>query len=175
MSDPGSDFFELVSKIQTRLYTFIASAVFDSDSAEDVLQETNLVMLRKWSDFRIGSNFDAWAYQIARFQIMAFRQKKDRDKLLFGDDLIDRIMAWSQEYCELQNTQMKDLDRCIESLPPRSRQVIRRRYYDGDSVQKIADEMKLNQNAVSQLLFRVRKALVDCVTHRKAVEENDAV
>src|SRR6476620_2397444 len=92
---PGatSDFVELMTQHQGRLYGYILSLSGDPDAANDVLQEANVVLWKQWSQFRPGSNFTAWAFRIAHFQFMAFRQKQLRDKVLFSDDLLSMLAS----------------------------------------------------------------------------------
>lgn len=157
-------FVELITNCQGRLFSFIAAALGNADIANEVLQETNLVIWRKSADFEIGSNFDAWVFRIASFQVMAYRQRQIRDKLMFDQDLVEKITHQSELRSEHYETRMTQLSRCIEKLPDRSREVIRRRYSGGQSLQEIADDIEQTQNAVGQLLFRVKRKLIECVS-----------
>jgi RNA polymerase sigma-70 factor (ECF subfamily) len=163
----SDEFVELISGCQGRLFAYIAAALGDADRANEVLQETNLVIWRKSDDFEIGTNFDAWVFRIASFQVMAYRQRQLRDKLLFDQNLVENISCRAQQRSELYEARLKRLDRCIEKLPARSREVIRRRYCAGDSLQKIADDLQQTQNAIGQLLFRVKKKLIECVSQER--------
>src|ERR1700675_2222510 len=81
---PGAtrDFVELMTQHQGRLYGYVLSLSGDPDAANDVLQEANIVLWKQSSQFKPGSNFKAWAFRIAHFQFMAYRQKRLRDKVL---------------------------------------------------------------------------------------------
>jgi len=46
-----------------------------SASAWDVLQETNLVLWKEQADFQPGTRFEARAYTVARFQVLAYLDK----------------------------------------------------------------------------------------------------
>ena len=91
--DPGvtRDFVELMTQYQGRLYGYILSLSGDPDAANDVLQEANIVLWKQWNQFEPGTNFKAWAFRIAHFQFMAYRQKKIRDKVLYSDDLLSML------------------------------------------------------------------------------------
>ena len=49
-------FVSLLTRYQQRVYLFILSLVPDRADAEDVLQETNLVLWQKFDDFTPGSD-----------------------------------------------------------------------------------------------------------------------
>ena len=55
------------------------------------------------------------------------------------------------------------LNKCIEKLPDRSRDIIKERYYGSQTVADLADSNSLQPNALSQLLFRIKSKLKICV------------
>ncbi len=55
------------------LLGFLLKRLGNIDQAHEVLQEVNIVICRQASEFEPASNFLAWAFTIARFQVMAFR------------------------------------------------------------------------------------------------------
>ena len=75
-----ADFVQMMIGCQSRLYAFIMSLVHNGEHAADILQQTNLVMWEKSDEFEMGTNFSAWTFQIARYQVMAFRQRQRRDR-----------------------------------------------------------------------------------------------
>lgn len=92
-SSDEHDFGRLFVQHQSRIYGFIRSLVVHRADAEDLLQETASVLWRKFDEFRPGSNFLAWALQVARFQVMYFRQRQKRDVLQFSDKFVDAVGA----------------------------------------------------------------------------------
>ena len=81
-------FVKLMTAHQGRLYAYVLSLLGDPDQANDVLQEANLVLWRTAGEFQMGSNFRAWAFRIAHFQVMAHRQRQLRDRLVFDDEML---------------------------------------------------------------------------------------
>ncbi|HXG62845.1 MAG TPA: sigma-70 family RNA polymerase sigma factor [Planctomycetota bacterium] len=148
---------------QGRLFAYILSLVGDPDAANDILQETNVVLWRDSKEFRPGSSFAAWAFRIAHFQVMAFRQRRLRDRLIFQDELLDLLAAGARETDDLFESRQERLTSCLEKLNPDHREMLRRRYAEGRSVQEIARDRGMTPNAAMQALFRIRKALLQCV------------
>ena len=101
----SEQFVELMTNFQGRLYAFILSLMGDPNSANDILQETNIVLWNKSSEFELGTNFKAWSFRIASFQVMAYRQRCMRDRLIFDDDmnmyLLEVNQPYAVEYAEL--------------------------------------------------------------------------
>ena len=67
MSQPETtpEFIALLTSNQSRLYAYVLSLVGDRQQAQDVMQETNIVLWRKASQFTLGTNFGAWMLKVA--------------------------------------------------------------------------------------------------------------
>jgi RNA polymerase sigma-70 factor (ECF subfamily) len=91
---------QLMTEHQGRLYAYILSLLGNPDQANDVLQDTNVVLWRSIGEFRVGSNFKAWAFRIAHFQVMACRQRQIRERLFFDDDLLSTLSLAAREMDE---------------------------------------------------------------------------
>jgi RNA polymerase sigma-70 factor, ECF subfamily len=164
------DFVDLMTQHQGRLYGYVLTLSGDPDAANDVLQEANIVLWKQWNQFEPGSNFTAWAFRIAHFQFMAYRQKRLRDKILFSDDLLSTLACEAKEVDERHEQRAMALERCLELMPPRSREAIRLRYADELKVRDMAEKLHRNPNAVYQILFRARQWLIECVQKDVVVE-----
>jgi RNA polymerase sigma-70 factor (ECF subfamily) len=169
MSKQPSDldnFVELMTQHQCRLYVYILSLIADPDAANDVLQETNIVLWKESQQYVPGTNFKAWAFRIAHFQCMAFRQRRLRDKVLFSDEVVAALAIEAKELDANYERRAVALVRCLEQIQPRSREALRLRYAEEVAVKDMASKMNCTSNAVSQLLFRARQWLVECVKRK---------
>ncbi|MCU0982755.1 MAG: sigma-70 family RNA polymerase sigma factor [Pirellulaceae bacterium] len=164
LSRNSDAFVQLMTEHQGRLYAYVLSLLGDPDQANDVLQEANLVLWRNAGEFQMGSNFRAWAFRIAHFQVMAHRQRQLRDRLVFDDELLAVLDPAAKAVDETYEERQERLTACLEKLPETQRDLLRQRYADGLSLQAIADRVRRTANAVAQTLFRVRRALIECVT-----------
>jgi len=63
---PSADYIYQVTRAQRALYCFITTLIRRPADAEDVLQETNLVLWRKAAEFISGRDFMPWALRIAQ-------------------------------------------------------------------------------------------------------------
>jgi DNA-directed RNA polymerase specialized sigma24 family protein len=62
---PSPEFVQLFTHYQRRLFLYILSQLPNPIEAEEVQQETNVVIWSKFAQFREGTNFLAWVSQIA--------------------------------------------------------------------------------------------------------------
>jgi RNA polymerase sigma-70 factor (ECF subfamily) len=159
----SDEFLHLITEFQGRLFGFMLSMLGDVDQANEVLQETNLVLWRKSDEFQPGSDFKAWSFRVAHFQVMAFRQRQIRDRLVFGDEVIEQVSRDAAKQDEAYEQRIKLLETCVASLSERNRDVLCRFYDQGESLETIAESLKRSANAIGQMLFRIRKSLIQCV------------
>ena len=148
---------------QSSLYAFISALLGGAEGAGDVLQETNIVLWNKAGDFDPSRPFLPWAYTFARFQVMAWRKKQSRDRLILDDELVDRVAA---DFVALDLTaelQLEALEGCLSKMAPSQRQLLDSRYTHGEAVNEIAVRMGREENAISASLYRIRRALMRCV------------
>ncbi|MEM1293866.1 MAG: sigma-70 family RNA polymerase sigma factor [Verrucomicrobiota bacterium] len=159
------EFDQLLASHQGRLYGFIRSLTGPGLEVDDLLQNTNRVLVEKAETFELGTNFRAWAFQVARYQVMQFREKQSREgqALPFSDELSETLAVRAEEKENAYARRQQSLKHCLQQLPERQREVIERRYFQNESVQTIADALDLKPNAISQLLFRGRDNLLHCI------------
>lgn len=69
------EYVKLMTDHQWPLRGFILSLMPGSPDVGDVLQETNLVLWQKRRQFKLGTNFFAWACRIARYEVMHHRDQ----------------------------------------------------------------------------------------------------
>ena len=172
MEETGADsqIIDLITQYQSKLFAYIYSQTTDPDATREILQETNIVIWRKREQFEFGTSFNAWSQSIAYFQIKAFRQKRRRDRLVFDDEVMDRMSNKAEELEEKHDIRKDKLKICIGKLKERYQHIVKKRYQDGISVNRIAEEEGIPANTVTQSLFRVRQKLIECVKKVKVAE-----
>lgn len=158
-----SSFADLMASHQGRLIGYIRTMIPDSHASKDILQETNMTLLRKSRDFQPGTNFTAWAFRVAYFEVMAWRRNKGRERLQFSSELVESLAQTGEKIAGNYDSRLDALKTCLEKLPERQRTIVQRHYLNGAAVQEIADEMDCKANAASQLLHRARLNLFQCI------------
>lgn len=166
---PSDEFVQLFTQSQRQLYLFILSQSGNTLAAEEILQETNLVIWSKCSHFEPGTNFLAWARQIAVYEVLRWRQQRSRDKLTFTEDFVQFIAEQTPEEAEIEMRQQA-LEACLKKLNRQDRELIEKRYQPGMSGKYVAQALGRPPNSVYQSLGRIRKALLECVQRTLALE-----
>jgi RNA polymerase sigma-70 factor (ECF subfamily) len=165
-------FVELVVTNQRRLYGYILTLLPDPNEASDVLQQTNVALWRDSHRFAEGTNFIAWAFRVAYFMVLEHREKSQRFKLRFSDTVLDNLAQEAQSFAEDDAARLSAMRLCVEQLPPTQQELVRRRYFEGEAVGGIAKSLGQTANALANSLYRIRRALWDCI-HRRLTTEGD--
>jgi RNA polymerase sigma-70 factor (ECF subfamily) len=170
MHKPSAEFLLLLTSHQSALYAAITALLSGVEGAQDVLQETNVVLLEKAAAYDPSRPFVPWAMTFARFQVLAWRKRQQRDRLVLDDALLDALADRLTQTSLPPNRQLDALEKCLQKLPADWRQMVDARYLKGDAVQAIAARLGRSVNVVSVALFRIRKNLLDCMRTTLAAE-----
>ncbi|MBD3250930.1 sigma-70 family RNA polymerase sigma factor [Candidatus Uhrbacteria bacterium] len=167
---PSAEFLTRVTGAQRSLYAFLLTLVRQSADAEDVLQETNVVLWQKAAEFDSSREFMPWALRIAQLQAMAHLKKQKRVPVTFDEPLLavlaEEAMAEARELAARREA----LASCLRKLPNRHRELIGNRYEPGGSVNEMASQLGKTPKAVSEMLRRIRRALLECIERKLAQE-----
>jgi RNA polymerase sigma-70 factor, ECF subfamily len=152
-----------IAAMQPRLYGFILKRLADREQTLEVLQRTNLVLCRKAEEFREGSSFSAWAFTIAKFQVMAWRKSESAERLVFTDQVHDLLDRNVKEEASAVDARIPLLKRCLDRLRDQDRVLVQRRYRDGERMETLARSLGKSTDAVGMRLLRIRKQLATCI------------
>ena len=165
------EFVQRLTAGQSALYAFVVSLMGGVDQANDVLQETNLKLCQRAGEYDAAQPFLRWAYAFARFEVMAWRKRQTRSRLVLDDELVARVAADFEDQAPQAEHQLAALEACVEKLPSHQRELVAARYREGLPVQEIAAQSGRPENAVAAMLYRVRKALAHCVENSLPKED----
>jgi RNA polymerase sigma-70 factor (ECF subfamily) len=167
--NPEERIVGLIARHQAELHRYILSLLPDRMRADDVLQETNLVLWRKAAEYDPAEPFLPWALTVAWYQVKAARRDAGRDRHVFDDSLVEVLAAEHRAVDPAEGDLEIALEHCLGELPERQRQLILARYAPGASVQDLAAERRQTPTALSLALMRIRKSLESCIERKLAV------
>ena len=170
----AKSYTQLMVEAQCSLFAFIFSLVGDSETANDVLQEANLVLWEKESEYDTSRPFRPWAYKISYLQVLSHRERAGRDRLVFDDELIHRIAGGFPTENDSADERRDALNKCVQQLKSRESQLVRMRYFQSMSLSAIAAQCGMSLSSVKVALYRTRKMLADCVERKLTRREGAA-
>ncbi len=166
--DPS--FVELFVKNQRRVYGYIMTVVPDCNEADDLFQQTSMVLWEKAGEFRPDGDFLCWACGIAHNVVRNWRVKKRRDRHCFSDELVSRIAQVYSEKSAWLEEALAALGKCMDEIEPFDRQLLDLCYKGDRSIREISQELGRTEAAVYQRLYRVRARLLDCIQQQTREE-----
>jgi RNA polymerase sigma-70 factor (ECF subfamily) len=170
LNDERQDVLRLLIEHRNSLFGFIFAAMRDYDAAEEVLQEVSVAICESSGDFRLGTNFGAWAREIARRRVLAYWRQRDSRPALLSDEALQNVSEGFRQEEEVASPQerRRALRLCLERLQPFVRKLIEQRYACKRSLGELATELEQNPESIRKAIYRGRLALRKCIEYRLA-------
>jgi RNA polymerase sigma-70 factor, ECF subfamily len=167
-SSPNEQFLVLFIRNQKRIYGLIASLVPNALDADDIMQETLMVMWRRFDEFQEGTDFAAWGMAIARKKIMKYRSSRQGKALMFSDEAVEEIAARNEKFNIKTNDYATALQQCLNKLEEPDRRIIQMRYEREMPIKQLADSIGRKMDNMYKILARIHNVLQSCI-HRTMV------
>jgi RNA polymerase sigma-70 factor, ECF subfamily len=155
---------QLIANCQRPLFLYVWGLLFSQELAEDVLQETNLVLWRKRAEYVTGTNFFAWACRIAMFEVRKARDRHRHRMPVFSELFLDQLAPEIQTLAEEPSQLQVFLQECVEQLSDYQRDLLERRYADGATTIAVAGEVGRSIRTVNRTLSHIHQVLFDCIS-----------
>jgi RNA polymerase sigma-70 factor (ECF subfamily) len=159
-----------IARHQSRLRGFVRCLVVRSSDVDDLLQEVNVVLWEKADEFQPGTDFWAWASQIARFKVLNHLRKLGRERLVFDVEVLEQLADVAATKLQTLDRRREALEHCLKELPPPQRQLIEMRYASGQAIEAMAQSLGRPAGSLRQTLYRIRQALLACIEGQLALE-----
>lgn len=154
-------FNELVAALQPRVFRWALTFARDPDEADEITQETFVLVHRKLDQYRGESDVEGWVYLITR-RVALQRRRKVRRRQLLSDKSFPALET-------VYNTDpgaRVDRERVAEfiryfftTLPPRQREVFDLVDLQGHDPSEVADMIGARAGTVRANLFKARAAI----------------
>lgn len=148
---------------------FIHGMVHQRHDVEDLVQLVAETCARKFVDFDehgSQSDFRSWALTIARFEVLRYYQRQDRDKVGFRSELLETIANEFDRQSESPDHRLDALRKCLQNITNKNQQLIEMKYFREMSSDQIADRLAISAGAIRVALCRTRQVLAECIERR---------
>jgi RNA polymerase sigma-70 factor (ECF subfamily) len=164
-------FAQLLATCQRRVFLYALSLLHQAADAEEVLQETNIVLWRKFDDYQPGTDFIRWACRVAYYEVLKFREKKSREERLFSDEFIEVMASQTERTMDEVDARREALVRCLGKLKSGDRALVNNRYAPGATTRSVAEALGRSVQGTRKALHRIRLRLLECIERTIAAEE----
>ena len=162
-NDRRKEVMRLAIKHRAPIWAFVLGLVKNPVAAEDLMQETYLVICEKWEIFRPGTNFLAWARQIARYEFLRTIEPARHPLVTVEAQVLETALNRVDESSEEHALRRAALARCMQKIQgTRGGRAVELRYKRGLSCRQVAEQLSVSLEALYKLLSRVRESLQKC-------------
>ena len=170
MNDLADRFERAVAAVRGELLAYTRHLLWRKDDLPDALQAIMLTAYRRFSDFQPGSNFRAWIFRIATFEVFNFNRRSERERRRLVP-LNDEESAAEELLAEIHYEELlskpETLDRVLSAelavalsrLGANERLVLLLRILGGFSTLETARMLDMPAGSVMGFLGRARRKL----------------
>ena len=164
----------VVRQLEKPLRAWLAVHAPPGVDVDEVAQRSFLTAFTRLQDYELGTDFAAWLFTIARFQLKTevsrLRRIADYHVRYAPDLLLRELERRSSEPPALQQARLDHLRTCLGQLGEHLRRFIRWRYAEEIPLDEMAARSGRSVAAVKKQLWQLRRKLHECVQARMAAE-----
>lgn len=158
------EFVRILTGAQMNLYAFICMLLGNRDEAKDVLQKTNVMLIKHADRYDPERAFLPWAKAFGYNQVKAYLKRQSRSRLVFDIELVNTIAEETVPRPEEDaGSMLKQLEACMERLTPAQKELIQARFYRKESAESLAKRLKRSVVSVRVQTHRIRRLLRACI------------
>lgn len=163
-SDPSEErFISHYVSHQRAIHSFIMTIVPSAVDADEILQEASITMFRKFDQFKEGTSFRNWAFQVAKFTAFNHLRQVKRDRLVFEPALVELIAKDVSRFDGELNARKLALKHCRAKLPKKDSEVLTSCYSGRQTINQYSKSVGRTPNAIYKQLDRIRRDLLKCI------------
>ncbi len=151
-----SAFRILYDRLAERVFRYAFTLLHNRHLAEEVAQETMVVVWKQAGTFQGRSKVSTWVFGIARFRALDLLRKEKRDARVPEPVLVEPDPAPGVQDRE------RTL-RAIGALPDEQREVVFLTYYEGLSYHEIAGVLGIPEGTVKSRMYYARQTLAEAL------------
>src|SRR6266436_8664536 len=161
-------FGQIVSRYQSLICSLTYCATGSLGESEDLAQETFITAWKHLRHLREAPKLRAWLCGIARNRIRNFLRREGREPVRQAETIDAEHESVAHEPIPADHAISKEeasiLWRSLERLPELYREPLILFYRESESIERVAIQLELSEDAVKQRLSRGRKLLAEEVT-----------
>lgn len=152
-------FEELWAENKAGIRRYLCSLKVEAGALDELMHETSIALWRKFEAYDSSRPFAPWACRFAFLQYLKHRQRRTRDRHVFGDEQLENVPAeWDQE-SDFSLARRDALRKSIALLDESDRQLLHCRYHSKESVRQMAKRRAISIHKLYHSLDSIKATL----------------
>ncbi len=160
---PQREFLRLFLSSERELFRYVAALVPCAADAEEIVQQTAVVLWEKFDQYDPQRPFTPWACRFALNVAKQWMARQRPWKALLDGKLAEELLRRRTEMLPDMEARIRHLDECVGKLPEDQRAIIEGYYFRKASIELISRESSRSVDAIYKVLQRIRRALRECI------------
>tara|TARA_R110002095_G_scaffold215072_2_gene208426 strand:+ start:17424 stop:18029 length:606 start_codon:yes stop_codon:yes gene_type:complete len=165
------EIFEVVVRqFERPLRAWLAVQTPPGVDVDEIAQQTFIAAYTRLNEYELGTNFPAWLFTIARYQLKTettrLRRIADYHSRYAPDLLQKELDRHDDEPPEMWLVRVEALQKCLESLGGSLQQYVNWRYSEDIPLEEMGRRSGRSVTAIKKQLWQIRQKLQQCVEKR---------
>jgi RNA polymerase sigma-70 factor, ECF subfamily len=157
----------------TVLRSYVLAATRDPHQTQDILQNVWAILWRKLAEYDETRPFRAWAFGVARMEVLKWRQRQARSREYLSAETLERLAETAVEQTAELDLRAQFVRECLTQLKGLWRSILIAKYYQGQPIRAIAATLGKSIAAVEMILVRARRSLRECVERKTQAPDGE--
>lgn len=156
----------IMERYHGKLFSYLYRLIGNKEEVEDILQDVFIKTFRNLKSYDTRKKFSSWIYRIAHNEAINHIKRKSLKKFISWEDISstkDKLeLSESSNVLEsiwIRKEETKKVNKALDILPLKYKQVLILRYYSDKSYDEIASILEKPVNTVGTLINRAKKRL----------------
>lgn len=166
------EFLKVFLVNEREIFRYIVALVPPTADAEEIVQQTAVVLWEKFDQYDRSRPFGPWACRFALNVARQWMARRQRWKALLDGELAEELALRREQLRPEFDARLEKLDHCLAKLPEKHRFLLEGYYFKQSSVETIAQQAQRTVDAVYKALHRIRLQLRECMERALQEETN---
>lgn len=170
-SSQHARFLRMYASVQTRLFAFILSVIHNRNDADELFQETSVILWEQFEHYREESSFAAWAIGIAKNKVLEYLRANQRSKKIFPDQFYQKIAEVSEKSPDDIPQRISALKSCLEKLKVSDQKLIALRFHKKIPIKMLSQLTGRSTDSLYKTLSRILHLLKGCIERKVILQQ----